>query len=141
MAGWLPIFDYRYGTCIQAFQNPKSGTCQVSSINKNDFRSIISIRQIVEADKKSVSSAEGLTGKNFIVYRMVGVISQYYRYVSPRQRMTTAGSNETSEDFTFKDGLHCVGQTCSRLVRWSDGYLLAFDPKMGTLNAWWVEDK
>ena len=72
---------------------------------------------------------------------MVDLVTKYYRYVAPGRRMTMAGSDETPEDVTFKDGLHCASDTCTRLVRWSDGHLLEFDPKTGNLDAWWVEDR
>ena len=112
LAGWLPLFDYRYGTCIQAFlENPKSGACRPLPLTSKDFRSIIDIRLVAGAADNTISSADGLVGKNFVIYTMIDMVSQYYRYVSPRQRMTTAGSNETPEGFTFKDGLHCVRDT------------------------------
>jgi pimeloyl-ACP methyl ester carboxylesterase len=142
LAGWLPIFDYRYGTCIQAFlENPNSDACPPRRIASDDFRSIIDIRQVVEANRKSISSAQELAGKNFVAFTMADVVNKYYRYVSPGQRVTMVGNNEASEDFTVRDGLHCVGTTCSRLVRWSDGYLLEFDQNTGRLNAWWVENR
>ena len=142
LAGWLPIFDYRYGACIEAFlENPASGACRPVPITSKDFRSIIDIRQVPGADKRSLLSAEGLTGKNFVAYTMLDVVSKYYRYIASGRRMTMTGAEETPEDFTFKDGMHCVGGECTKLVRWSDGYLLGFDPKTGNLNAWWIEDK
>ncbi len=84
LGAYLPMFDYRYGTCIQSFlENPKSGACRPSPIASDDFRSIISIRQVAGADKKALSSAGELAEKNFVVYSMVDVVAKYYRYVSP----------------------------------------------------------
>ena len=141
LAGWLPIFDYRYGSHPVIPENPKSGACQVSPIAKYDFRSITDVRLVAEADKKAVSSAEGLAGNILSSIAWSISVSKYYRYVSPKQRMAMVGKNEIPEDFTFRDGLHCAGSACSRLVRWSDGYMLEFDPKTGNLDAWWIEDR
>ena len=141
LAAWLPVFDYGYGKCVQSFlENPRSGACRAVPLTRFDFRSIVSISQMAALDKRLVS-ADTLAGKKFAAYTMSDLANKYYRYTAPGKRMVTEGGGERPQDVTFHDGLHCADKTCSRLVRWSDGYILEFDPKTGDLDAWWVEDK
>jgi hypothetical protein len=45
------------------------------------------------------------------------------------------------QNYLFRDGFHCIGEICSRLVGWSNRQILEFDPKSGAIKAWWIEDQ
>ncbi len=142
MAAWLPVFDFAYGGCIQAFlETPRSAVFSTPPLADDDFRSIVGLDQIKDAESKRLVSAEPLAGKTFIAYTQLELVSKYYHYVSPTQRVTSKDRVQVPEDVAFRGGLHCAGETCSELIRWSDGYFLEFDPKTKDVIAWWIEDR
>jgi pimeloyl-ACP methyl ester carboxylesterase len=139
-AGWLPFFDYAYGKCIAKFlENPNSNACPLSPIAKDDFRSILNLKQITDADKRRITSADTLVSKKIDVYEN-NRISRQYDYVSSSQRTDLQPVSEVRETYSFKDGLLCATGECSTLIRWSEREILEFEPKTGDLKAWWIEN-
>jgi hypothetical protein len=139
-AGRLPFFDFAFGKCVAAFlERPETQPCRLPPIANDDFRSILDIKQVADADKKQIASAEELVGKHFGVYAL-GAVFRRYDYLSMTQRRTTLPTREFREDFSFRDGLLCAGTACSVVVKWSEGGIFEFDPKTGKLKAWWVPD-
>jgi hypothetical protein len=139
-AAWLPVFDYAYGRCIEAFiESPAPKSCSPAALSVRDFRSIVDLKQVADAEGKSVASAEPLTGKKFVVYALAERVMHYYEYVSPTQRKHAKTEGTKSEGVSFRDGFHCAGGQCNKLLVWSEGQLLEFEPKSGKLVAWWVE--
>ena len=104
-----------------------------------DFRSILDITQVADADKKRIASAEPLVGKKFDVY-IIGEFTRQYDYVSASERTKLIADAFSRERFSFRDGLLCAESKCTSLIRWSDSELLEFDPKSGDLIAWWIEN-
>jgi hypothetical protein len=139
-AGWLPFFDYAYGRCIAKFlENPNSNACPLSPIANDDFRSILNLRQIVDADKRRITSADTLVGKKIDAYENRR-ISRQNDYISSSQRTDLQPVSEVRETYSFRDGLLCAEGECSTLIRWSEREILEFEPKTGDLKAWWIED-
>ena len=86
MAGYLPFFDHAFGQCIAEFlDNPATRPCPLPPIANDDFRSILDLKQVADADKKRVESGEDLVGKKFGVYALDAVLRRY-NYVSTTQR-------------------------------------------------------
>jgi hypothetical protein len=127
-AAWLPLLDYAYGRCIEAFiASPATKACLPPSLSNRDFRSILSLTQVAGAETKTIASADPLAGKKFVVYALATSVMHHYDYVSATQRKHTRSSGIKSEGVAFRDGLHCVGGRCSKLLRgaldssWSSG--------------------
>ena len=141
LAAWLPVFDYAFGRCIEAFiEDPATRPCEPSPLSNDDFRSIVGLDQLARAGKTGITSAEPLVGKKFVVYSLAASsVTHHYEYRSATERRHTASDLVKSERITFRDDLHCVGNQCSKLIAWGEGELLEFDPKGGKLAAWWVE--
>ena len=138
-AGWLPIFDFAYGPCIQAFlDNPKAETCQLAPLSNSDVRSIVRIAQVAGADGKAIATAAPLVGRKFVAYPL-GAYMRHYDYVSATKRHTMVSITEFDEGVESRDGIQCSRKICSKLVRWSDHDILEFDPEKGDLRAWWFE--
>ena len=144
MAPWFPVFDFAYGGCIQSFlETHSSAACRTPPLSDDDFRSIFSLDQIKDAESKRLMSAELLDGKTFLIYTVDG---KSYRFTSPTQGMgPILGKDfvgyESSQEITFRAGLHCAGDRCSELIRWSDDKFLEFDPKTRDLFGWWIEER
>jgi hypothetical protein len=140
----LPVFDYAYGGCIQSFiENPNSDACVVPPLSNSDFRSLVSIDQIANADERQIRSAQALVGKKFVAYAITANVNmaQHYSYDSATQRKHVEFASHKEEAVSFRDSSHCVAGMCSRLIKWDEGYVLEFNAKSGKLNAWWVEDR
>jgi pimeloyl-ACP methyl ester carboxylesterase len=138
-AGWLPLFDYEFGRCIQSFlDNLKTDVCNLSPLDNDDFRSILSLHKIADADGKRITTADMLVGKKFAAY-MLGVPFRDWEFVSTTKRHGTRAPLEFDEDFAFRDGKLCVKDDCYVLVRWSDGYILSYHANSGDLSGWWIE--
>jgi len=141
-AGWLPFFDFAYGNCIESFiEKPISAPCRLPEIADNDFRSILSLKQIAEAETRRIVSVAPLQGKKFAVYTLNDVDNKHFDYIAENARATMESDKEFRESITFRDGTLCVGNTCSVLIRWSDDELLEFDPTSGALKGWWIADR
>jgi hypothetical protein len=145
-AAWLPIFDYAYGACIIAFlDRPAADTpaapCAPPPLANDDFRSIVALKQVAGADQKRIVSDAPLLGKKFVAYTLYDVDNKHFDYVAPGERVTMLSDGEIRERVAFRDGLQCIGKTCSILVRWSESEILEFEPKSGAVKAWWIEDK
>jgi pimeloyl-ACP methyl ester carboxylesterase len=139
-AGWMPVFDYEYGHCIEAFiETPSNAPCVPPPLVKNDFRSILNLKQLALVDRKPIASAELLVGRKFVAYTLRDVDNKYLRYVSANKRVVMESDSEHPEAVTFHDGLHCVSKQCSILLQWSEHKILEFEPN-GALKAWWIED-
>jgi pimeloyl-ACP methyl ester carboxylesterase len=140
-AGWLPFFDFAYGKCIESFlELPKTEACPLPRISRDDFRSILNLKQVTDADKRRITSAETLVNKKFDAYENDD-FNRQYDYISSSQRTNMQAVSDTRESFSFRDGLLCTGSKCSTLIRWSEQEILEFDAKAGDLKAWWIEDK
>jgi dienelactone hydrolase len=138
-AGWLPIFDYAYGPCIQSFLDaPKAQDCALAPLSNTDVRSIFRIGQVAGADDKLITSAAPLLGKKFVAYP-IGAYMRHYDYVAADKRHTMVSITVFDEAVDFHDKQQCARKTCSKLVRWSDRDILEFDPDKGSLRAWWFE--
>ena len=138
-AGWLPLFDYEFGRCIQSFlDNPKTEGCDLSGLANDDFRSIVNLKQVVDADGKRITSPDTLVGKKFAAYTL-GAPFRTWEFVSATRRHGTRAILEFDEDFTFHDGNLCANDACDVLVRWADRYILSFNAKSGDLSGWWIE--
>jgi pimeloyl-ACP methyl ester carboxylesterase len=138
-AGWLPLFDYEFGRCIQSFlDNPKTDVCNLSPLANDDFRSILNLNQIADADGKRITTADMLVGKKFAAYTL-GVPFRDWEFVSTTKRHGTRAPLEFDEDFAFRDGKLCINDDCYVLVRWSDGYILSYHANSGDLSGWWIE--
>jgi pimeloyl-ACP methyl ester carboxylesterase len=138
---WLPFFDFAYGKCIDAFlETPKTQACTLPLIAKDDFRSILRIKQVADADKKRIISPEMLMGKKFAVYEN-NDINRQYDFISTGQRINILPNKDEHETFAFRDGLLCAASKCSTLIRWSEREILEFDGKTGDLKAWWIAEQ
>jgi pimeloyl-ACP methyl ester carboxylesterase len=142
VAAYLPFFDYAFGRCLAAFlDKPTSEPCRLPPIVNDDFRSILDIKQVPDADAKRIGSADALIGKTFDCWGL-DAESRRYRFISVRERVRMlCCSAETHEGISLREGILCAGNTCSKLVKWSEGQLLEFDAKTGQLKAWWIEDQ
>jgi pimeloyl-ACP methyl ester carboxylesterase len=139
-AGWLPIFDYVYGRCIEAFlEDPASAECSALPPSNSDFRSIQSLDQIPNAAERAVQSAEDLKGKTFSAFTLLALVTARYDYLSAAQRKTVHTDSSRIEPIAFRNGMHCVSGSCTKLIKWGDEQLLEFDPRTGKLVAWWIE--
>jgi len=138
-AGWLPFFDYAFGKCISQFiEDARPDPCQPPPLTNDDYRSILSIQQVPDAENMRIVSAESLLGRKFTAFRL-GEQNTNYDYQALAQRTRRESGKAIIEAVTFRDELHCIGRTCSKLVKWSDLEILEFDPVNGGLRAWWVE--
>jgi hypothetical protein len=138
MAGYLPFFDYAFSRCIAAFvDNPTTQPCQLAPIANDDFRSILDLKQVVDADERRIASGDELVGRKFGVYAL-GAEFRRYDFVSATHRQTILPEREIREDFAFLDGQLCARKVCSVLVKWSEREILKFDPATGKLRSWWV---
>lgn len=142
-AGWLPIYDFAYGACIESFlEGPSAVTCSPPPLANDDFRSIFNISQVAGAEQKRVTSGDVLSGKDFVVFNLGLPNKQYhylYSYKSAAERDTLNPLAQTKEQVAFRDGQQCVGTACTTLIAWSEGRYLEFDPKSGSLLAWWIQ--
>jgi pimeloyl-ACP methyl ester carboxylesterase len=140
-AGWLPFFDFAYGECIEAFlETPSAPACAPPPRRGDDFRAILNLKEVADADKKRIVSTQALAGKKFTVYTLEDEDNKHFDYVSANQRVVLESTSENRETVTFRDGLQCIAGACRVLIAWSDREVLEFDPKSGELRAWWVED-
>ena len=141
-AALLPVFDYAYGKCIASFlDNPRTAACSPPALSNADFRSIIGMDQVAEAESKRITSAEGLVNRKFLAYTLSPKVTHHYEYTSPVQRKHMEGSGLRTEAVVFRKDLHCIGNQCSKLIRWSNDEVLEFDAKSGQLAGWWVEKR
>lgn len=140
-AGWLPFFDFAYGKCIATFlQKLASAPCLMPLLSNNDFRSILWLRQVANAETKRLTAADKLVGKKYAVYTLGDVDNKRIEYLSPTKRMVMESSSQDTETVAFKDGLECAKNACSVLIMWSERNVLEFDAKTGALRAWWIEE-
>jgi pimeloyl-ACP methyl ester carboxylesterase len=138
-AGWLPAFDFRYGTCLQAFfETLASRRCEPPAASAGDFRAISHRSQISDSDAKRIMHAEQLVGRSFVVYSSGGA-AWLATYQTPRSVVWQTPKGRNEQGFEFKDGRHCRGNQCRVLIRFDDKHLIAFDPKSGAASSWWVE--
>jgi hypothetical protein len=141
-AAWLPVFDYIYGRCIIAFvENPTPSPCSPSPLSNDDFRSIVDLNQIVDAESRVLTVPTMLVGRKFLAYTLSAHAIQQYEYASVSRRRYASGNGTKGEGYTLAKGLHCVAERCGKLLQWTDGQLLEFEPKSGKTIAWWVEQR
>jgi hypothetical protein len=144
-AGWLPVYDYLYGGCIGSFFEQPAGTpCVAPPFSDDDFRSVFNISRVAEADQKRVTSGDTLAGRSFVIYNLKLPDKKYhyfYQYKSATERDIMSPVAQSHETVSYRDGQQCVGSVCSVLLSWSDSQFLEFDPKSGSLIAWWIENK
>jgi pimeloyl-ACP methyl ester carboxylesterase len=141
-AGWLPVFDYAYGRCIQALiAREWARPCIPRLLSRSDFRSIVDIKQIANVDEMRISSGDVLAGKKYVSYRLRDVDNKYFVYSSGSRRETQETDKKLTESVSFKGGLHCVNSSCAILLQWSDTEILEFDEGTGAIRAWWIEDR
>ena len=147
-AEYLPVYDFLYGDCIAAFLKLRdSVTCERPTLANDDYRSIVTIGQVAEVDKRRITSAKILSGRSFNVYPL-GDLLRNYNFEPTGQRLHDSAHREIfhgqplrpkTEDYSFRDGQYCVGTRCSSLLSWSATQFLEFDNESGKLKAWWVE--
>jgi pimeloyl-ACP methyl ester carboxylesterase len=142
-SGWLPIYDFAYGKCIQDFlEKPQTVACMPPRLVSDDFRSVFRLSEIANAEQKTVVSGSTLSGRTFVVFNLALPNKQYhylYDYKSASQREIMSPLALSHEDVSFRNGQQCVGSVCSTLIKWSERELLEFDPRSGNLIAWWIE--
>jgi pimeloyl-ACP methyl ester carboxylesterase len=137
----FPIFDYAFGGCIEEFlDSPATRPCTPKPLSPSDFRSVVRIDQIANYETKLATSADALVGRKFVLFRFGGPEeARHAEYVSRQKRKSMQREAESLVDFHFRDGIHCAGTACGRLVKWSDDRLLEFDPESGKIKGWWIE--
>jgi hypothetical protein len=134
----LPVFDYAFGACIRRLiDDSDDAPCLHPPLRNDDFRSIVSISQIPDANDRLISSSDSLVGGKFVVFAL-GSPNRFFEYQRSTRTVVTA-EKKTQERFVFRNGLHCGSGTCSRLVRWSSSEILEFDSKAEYLRGWWVK--
>lgn len=142
-AGWLPIYDYAYGACIEHFlDKPGAETCTPPALSNDDFRSIFRIGQVANADRKRVTFGDTLSGHDFVVFNLGLPNKQFhylYSYKSATERDTMSPIAVVHEQVSYQNGQQCVGTVCTTLIAWADREYLEFDSNSGNLLAWWVE--
>jgi pimeloyl-ACP methyl ester carboxylesterase len=139
-AGWIPFFDFVFGKCVESFlDNPASKKCSLPPRSKDDFRSILHIKEVADVADSLIASAQPLVGRSFVAYTLRDVDNKQFRYKSATERATMLTNSQLTEAIAFRNGLHCAGKTCSKLVQWSEHVLLEFDAVTGSLKAWWIE--
>jgi pimeloyl-ACP methyl ester carboxylesterase len=142
-SGWLPVYDYAFGQCIEAFlEQPQALACRPRPLSNDDFRSIVKLSQVADAGSRRISSAQPLIGKKFVAFNLAYPKRPYhylYNYETAGERSTMSPFAETSEAVSFRDGQHCVAGTCTLLIQWSQRQILEFDPSSGNLRAWWTQ--
>jgi pimeloyl-ACP methyl ester carboxylesterase len=141
-ADWLPIFDYGYGACLRAFlDNPAAkAACAPPPLVNTDFRSIVEMKQLADASARRIAAATPLVGRRFVAYTLEDMDNKHFDYVSPAERVTMESDHVAREQVAFRNGQQCIVQVCSILLRWSDHEILEFDPRSGSIKAWWTED-
>jgi pimeloyl-ACP methyl ester carboxylesterase len=141
-AAWVPFFDYAYGKCIAEFlDNPAPAMCHLPRIADNDFRSILSLKQVSDEKLKRVASAQSLVGAKFVAYTLDDEDFKHFDFISASRRWTSVWNRRFEEPIAFRNDEFCVGQSCDILIRWSDEALLEFDKANGALKAWWFQAK
>jgi hypothetical protein len=142
-AGWLPIYDFAYGGCMRNFMTqPADGACSPPPLDNADFRSIVAISQVADAEQKRVAAGDVLAGRSFVVYNLGLPDKQFhylYQYKSASLRDIMSPVAQSQEAVSYHDGQQCVGSICTTLIKWSDRQYLEFDSKSGNLVAWWIE--
>ena len=137
---WLPVFDYAYGRCIEAFMASGVATrCNPPPLSNSDFRSIVELKQVTNPDDKRITAAEPLVGRKFVAYTLSPKVTHHYEYLSAAQRKHMQGIGLRNESIAFRNELHCVDGVCRKLIEWSNSEVLEFDDKSGKVVGWWVE--
>jgi pimeloyl-ACP methyl ester carboxylesterase len=138
-ADWLPFFDYAYGECIAAFlDKPTTEPCRLPAIANTDFRSILSLKQIPNAESRRIASSAPLVGRKFAAYVLNDEDFKRYDFISARERVTLQSQRKFREPIEFHDGQICASQQCRTLIQWSETELLEFESETGKLKAWWI---
>jgi hypothetical protein len=138
-ADWLPFFDFAYGKCIAAFlDQPTTEPCRLPAIANTDFRSILSLKQIPDAESRRIASSAPLVGRKFAAYVLRDEDFKRYDFISARERVTLQSQRKFGESIEFHDGQICVSQQCRTLIQWSETELLEFESDTGRLKAWWI---
>ncbi|MDA1089857.1 MAG: hypothetical protein O3A85_06050 [Proteobacteria bacterium] len=143
-AGWLPIFDYAFGDCLQRFLDaPTTQPCKPKRLSNKDFRSVVRINQF-PADKIKliakavIVAAKQIVGGKYVVYPLGGN-NVHYEYETSEIRIATTSFRVKEQAYTLRNGLHCEKDNCGLLVGWSKNVLLEFHPTTGKLIAWWLK--
>ena len=138
-AGWVPVFDFRYGKCLEAFfETLTSGHCGPPAASDTDFRAISNLKDIPESDARRIVSAEQMVGRSYVVYSSAGSAWEA-TYQTPQTVALLTPKGRNQQSFEFKEQQHCRENQCRVLVRWDDRHLIAFDPKSGAASSWWIE--
>jgi hypothetical protein len=138
-ADWLPFFDFAYGKCIAAFlDTPTNEPCRLPAIADTDFRSILSLRQVPDANSRRIASSAPLVGRKFAAYVLRDEDFKRYDFISAGERVTLLSQREFREPIEFHDGQICASQQCHTLIQWSETELLEFESETGELKAWWI---
>jgi hypothetical protein len=136
-AAWSPIFDYVFGQCISDFlKSADNGACKPQELSDKDYRSVLNIDRIEKPEL--ITSDVDLVGKNFVSYSLKRQSGEFEYIGAGKLRHLTFVKN-ADVDYSFRGSLHCIGELCFHLVRWSAGQFFAFNPRDGTLGAWWLE--
>jgi pimeloyl-ACP methyl ester carboxylesterase len=138
-ADWLPFFDFAYGECIAAFlDKPSTEPCRLPAIADTDFRSILSLKQIPDAESRRVASSAPLVGRKFAAYVLRDEDFMRYDFISAHERVTLQSLRKFQEPIEFRDGQICASQQCRTLIRWSETEFLEFEQGSGELKASWI---
>ena len=149
-AEYLPVYDYIYGNCISEFLLlGDTETCFPMPLIDDEYRSIVYLKQVSDVDKKRVTSAEVLRGRQFNVYPLGDLLSNYI-FAPGKQTLRDTAEREVyqgkplkpaQQEYSFRDGQFCIEKDCGILLAWTPGQFLFFDIESGKLKASWVERK
>ena len=139
-AGWLPIFDFVFGSCLHSFiEAPVTSECPMVPLDDADFRSIVKKDQVVDFDNRKIGSADELKGGTFIIYRTAGGPVQA-EFDQGAGLHTLRAKGVVDGKFSFTSGRICYLDECLDLVRWDEKHLIGFDSTSGQARSWWTQE-
>lgn len=152
-SAWFPVFDYEFRGCIVAFLTaPKTTHCEERALGSGrdrDFRAILTASQFADLPTKTATLPD-MIGRQFAVYPdgdLRKIVS------ADKTEVDGYGIGDSLLTSSFRDDIYCVrprvkysqpettAESCSRLVKWSNGALLALDTQSGDVVQWWIERK
>lgn len=142
-AGWLPIFDYVFGKCIQLFlETLRSQQCELPALSPTDFRSIVHRSQIPDFDAKRIVAPDDLVGHSYVVFSSEGDnSSRAWEVEFKSQSLAVRQTAKSRRELTYQlnEGDFCQQNRCNVLIQWDDQHMIAFDRSTGAATAWWIK--
>jgi pimeloyl-ACP methyl ester carboxylesterase len=123
-AGWMPEFDYTFGTCINTFlEQPKDMHCDGTTPDSTDFRLMATEKDVVAAGGMLISLKD-IDNKTFIVTSPRGHVT-VERYGQTMAKVLSDTSLFTTQMNSKGDQI-CFSNACSRIYRLKDGAMIGF---------------